>query len=96
VSDFGARLNEHEVVLLGLLFAFGGGDLALVVQISLVPHQHDDDVVASLAPDIVDPFPRILERLLICPAISTMMGTWTGVNALVMSYTTTATLESRM
>lgn len=63
VADLCAGLDEHEVVLLGLLFALGGGDFALVVQVGLVAHEDNDDVGAALAAHIVDPFACLLERL---------------------------------
>ena len=64
VANLGRRLNEHEVVLLGLLFTLLSGDLALVVQIRLVANEDDDDIGTPLSTDVVDPLPRLLERLL--------------------------------
>jgi hypothetical protein len=66
MAQLSARLNEHEVVPLGLFLALLRGDLALVVQVRLVAHEHNDDVVAALGSDIVDPLPRILERFCAC------------------------------
>lgn len=55
MSGLRTRLNKHDLKLLCLLFALFGGDLALVVQISLITYKHDYHVVAALAADIVDP-----------------------------------------
>lgn len=66
VPQLGARLHEHEVVLLRLLLALLRRHLALVVQVRLVAHQDDNNVVAALGPHVVDPFPRVLEALSIC------------------------------
>lgn len=61
VAELGTRLDEHEVVLLGFVLALLRRDLALVVQIRLVAHEHDDDVVAALRSHVVDPLLGILE-----------------------------------
>lgn len=65
MSDLRARLDEHQIVLLRLLFALLRRHLALIVQIGLVSHQDNDDIVPSLAPDVVYPFTCVLERLCI-------------------------------
>ena len=69
VAELGAGLDEHEVVLLGLVLALLGGDLALVVQVRLVAYQDDDDVVPPLGPHVVYPLLGVLERLGICCAV---------------------------
>lgn len=61
VAELGARFHEHQVVLLGLILALLGRDLALVVQVGLVAHQHNDNIVASLGPDIIDPLLGVME-----------------------------------
>lgn len=61
MSYFGAGFNEHQVVLLGLLFSLLSCDLSLVVQISLVTHQYNDNIIAPLTSDIVDPLARVLK-----------------------------------
>lgn len=66
VAELGARLDKHEVVLLGLVLALLRRHLALVVEIRLVADQHDDDVVAALGAHVVYPFPRVLEGLGVC------------------------------
>lgn len=66
VAHLRTCLDEHEVVLLGLVLALLCCNLALVVQIRLVAHQHDYDVVATLCPNIVYPLLRVLEGLCIC------------------------------
>lgn len=63
VAQLGAGLDEHQVVLLGLLLALLRRDLPLVVEIGLVANEYDNDIVSSLGPDVVDPFPRVLEGL---------------------------------
>jgi len=63
VSQFCARLHEHQVILLGFLLALLRRDFTLVVQIGLVAHQDNDDVVASLRSYIVYPLLGILEGL---------------------------------
>ena len=55
VAGLGRRLDEHDVELLGLALAVLGGDLPLVAQVGLVPHQHYDHVRAALRPHVVDP-----------------------------------------
>lgn len=62
MTQLGTRLDEHQVVLLGLLLALLCGDFSLIVEIGLVAYKHNDHVVSSLGPDIVDPLPRVLER----------------------------------
>ena len=66
MSQLSAGLDKHQVVLLGFLLALLGRHLPLVVQIRLVAHQDNDDVVASLCPYVVYPLLRVLERLGIC------------------------------
>ena len=63
MAQLSTGLDKHEVVLLGLFLALLRGDLTFVVQIRLVAHQHDNDIVSALGPDIVNPLPRVLERL---------------------------------
>lgn len=66
MSQLRTRLDKHQVVLLGLVFALLCGDLALVVQVSLVANQHNNNIVSSLRSDIVNPLLGILERFRIC------------------------------
>lgn len=66
VAQLGARLDEHQIVLLGLILALLCRNLALLVQIRLVAHEDDDDVVAALGPHIINPLLGILEGLRIC------------------------------
>lgn len=61
VANFGTSLDEHKSILLGFLFALRRRNFALVVQIRLVAHQDNDDIVSPLSPDIVHPLPRVLE-----------------------------------
>ena len=61
MAELRARLDEHQVVLLGLLLALLRRDLALVVQVRLVADEDDDDVVAALAAYVVDPFVGLVE-----------------------------------
>lgn len=63
MSHLRTGFNEHEIVLTSLLFALGSGNFPLVVQISFVAYQNDDDVVTALGAYIVDPFSGILEGL---------------------------------
>lgn len=68
MSDLRRRLDEHEIVLLGLLLTLSGRDLALVVEIGLVANEDDDDIVTTLRADVIDPFACLCERLGICKA----------------------------
>ncbi|KAA8571091.1 hypothetical protein EYC84_000445 [Monilinia fructicola] len=61
VTEFCTRFNEHQVVLLCFLFTLTGSNFSLIVQIGLVANQHNNDIVASFSPDIVDPFSCVLE-----------------------------------
>lgn len=61
MSDLRARLDEHQVVLLCLLLALLRRHLPLIIQIRLVSHQDNDDIVPALAPDVVYPFTGVLE-----------------------------------
>ena len=61
VTDLRTGFNEHQIILLGLFLALLCGNFALVVQIRLVPYQHNDHIVSTLAPHIVNPFPCILK-----------------------------------
>lgn len=65
VSQLRARLDEHQVVLLGLILALLRRHLALA-QVRLVAHQDDDDIVAAFRPDVVDPLSCVLEAFGIC------------------------------
>ena len=40
--------------------------LPLVCQVSLVPHQHDDDIASSLCPHVINPLGGLLERIQVC------------------------------
>lgn len=62
MAQLGTCLDEHEVVLLRLVFALLRRDLALVVQIRLVAYEHNNDVVTTFCPDIVYPLLCVLER----------------------------------
>lgn len=61
MAELGACFHEHQIVLLGFFLALLGRDLALVIEIGLVAHQHDDNIVASLGPDVIDPLLGVLE-----------------------------------
>ena len=63
VTQLRTRLDEHEVVLLGLLLTLLCSNLPLVVEIRLVANQHDNHIVASLGSYVVDPLLGVLERL---------------------------------
>jgi hypothetical protein len=65
VAELCARLDEHEIVLLGLFLALLRRHFALVVQIRLVSYQHDDNVISTLGTNVVDPFPGVLKALCI-------------------------------
>lgn len=69
VADLGTGLDEHQVVLLGFVLSLLCGDLALVVQVSLVSNQHNNNIIASLGSYVVDPLLCILERLCIYSAV---------------------------
>ena len=58
-----ARLDEHQVVLLGFLLALLGRDFALIVQIRLVSDKDNNNIVAAFRSDIVYPFSRVLKGL---------------------------------
>ena len=75
VAQLRTRLHKHEVALLGLLLALLSGDFALVVEIGLVAHEDDDDVVATFSADVVDPFLGVLEGFGVCPlALAEVVG----------------------
>lgn len=61
VASLGTRLYEHDIELLCLPLSLLHGHLPLVLQVSLVPHQHDDDIIASLCPNILYPLVHLLE-----------------------------------
>lgn len=65
-----ARLNEHDLELLRLLFALFCGHLSFVTEIGLVADQDDNNVIATFAADVVDPFRGIEERLLAYGVVS--------------------------
>jgi hypothetical protein len=100
MANLCARFDEHQIVLLSLLLALRRRDLALVVQISLVPHKHNDHIIAALAAYVVDPLAGVLEgfRIWKASASGIFVAIWGEGwrDRLEMSYTTTATLESRM
>lgn len=58
-----ARLNEHDLELLCLLLALFRGHLSFVTEIGLVADQDDNNVIATFATDVVDPFRGIEEGL---------------------------------
>ena len=60
------RLDEHDVQLLCLLLSFFRRHLPLVLQVSLVAHQHDDHVVPSLCPHVVDPLGCLVKGVCVC------------------------------
>ena len=62
VAGLGRRLDEHDVELLGLALAVLGGDLPLVREVRLVPHQHDDHIRPALRPNVVDPFRGLMKQ----------------------------------
>lgn len=63
MPSLGGGLDKHNVEFFGFLLALLGGDLPPVVQIGLVAHQHDDNIVTALGADIVDPLVGIQERV---------------------------------
>ena len=63
MAQLRASLDEHEVVLLGLVLPLLCRNFPLVIQVRLIPHKNDDDVVAALCPNVVYPLPRVLEGL---------------------------------
>lgn len=64
MSHLGTRLDEHKIMLLGLLLALRGGNFPLLIQIRLIPDQDNNDIVPALAAHVVDPFPGLLEGFL--------------------------------
>lgn len=60
-SGFRTRLNEHDIQFLRFLLSLLFRHLPLVLQISLVADQHDDDVVSALCAYVVNPFGRLVE-----------------------------------
>lgn len=93
VSSLGARLDAHNAELLRTLVKVFRSHLALVVQVRLVADKHDDHVVSPLVANIVNPLGRVKEGVAVC---SRSADCWREFNSLVMSYTMTATDESRM
>lgn len=61
VAKLGTGFDKSQTLSLGLLLALLGCDLPLVVKIGLVAHQHNDDIVASLRSNVVNPFLGVLE-----------------------------------
>lgn len=57
--------NEEKVVLLSLFFTLLCCDLSLLVQIRLVSDKNNDNIVTTFSAYIIDPFPSVLEGLLI-------------------------------
>lgn len=66
LARLGRGLEEEEAGLAGVLLGVGGGDGALVWrlgdQIQLVAGEGDDDVLVSLALELLDPGFRLIER----------------------------------
>lgn len=66
VSGLGGCFEEHDVVvLLCALLAFFCRHFALVIQVSLVAHERNDDFVAALSTHVFDPPRCRLERVAI-------------------------------
>ena len=61
MPEFGTCLDKHQVVLLGLVFTLLRGNLPLLIQISLVADQHNNNVIPSLSSYVVDPLFGVLE-----------------------------------
>lgn len=61
MSQLCARLNKHEVVLARLFRALCFGNFAFVCEIGFVADEDDDDVVAALTSNVVDPLPCLFE-----------------------------------
>eukprot|EP00632_Arachnochrysis_sp_CCMP2950_P002849 CAMPEP_0185710538 /NCGR_PEP_ID=MMETSP1164-20130828/30938_1 /TAXON_ID=1104430 /ORGANISM="Chrysoreinhardia sp, Strain CCMP2950" /LENGTH=452 /DNA_ID=CAMNT_0028378055 /DNA_START=46 /DNA_END=1403 /DNA_ORIENTATION=+ len=58
-ARLGGGLDEHDVLVVGLGLALLARDLAPVREVRLVADEHDDDVVAALGADVVDPLGRV-------------------------------------
>ena len=61
VASLCTCLNEHDIQFLCLSLSFLHGDLPLVLQVSFVADQHDDDIIASLSTYILNPFVHLLK-----------------------------------
>ena len=66
VASLCASLNKHDVQILCLSLSLLHRDLPLVLQVRLVPNQHNDDIIASLGTHVFDPLIHLLERVGIC------------------------------
>lgn len=66
VSHLRTRLNKHQVILLCLFLSLLRCDLALVIQIRLVSHEHNYNIISTFASYVVYPFPCVLEGFRIC------------------------------
>jgi len=65
MANLRARLDKHQAMLLRLLFTLRGGNFALIVEIGLVADKDDDNIITTLAADVVDPLKGLLESLLV-------------------------------
>ena len=62
-------LNEHCIQFLSFLLPLLCGDLPFVLLVSVVPNQHDDDIIAPLCVHIFNPLIHLLEWVCICTCV---------------------------
>lgn len=61
VAGFGACLDEHYIQFFGFLFSILCKNLPLILQVSFIAYQHDDDVISTFSSYIVNPFGSLVE-----------------------------------
>ena len=112
MAQLSTCFDKHQVVFSSFLFALLRRDLALLVEICFISNEHDYDVVPSFCPNVLNPFFGIIKRFDIYSGVAATVSVLVSYSAtpllaqrmyvpvagylLDMSYTTTATLESRM
>ena len=56
-------LQEEEVLLLGKLLGILGAHSTLLLEVTLVANQHDDNVLVSMATELIQPTRNVVEAL---------------------------------
>ena len=63
MTELRTGLNEHEIIFPGFFLSLLLRDLSLIAQVCFVANEDDNNIIAALAADVVNPFPGLVKGL---------------------------------